>query len=92
VEGTLSIGQAVMLDEGLALRSELFGALEHPDRHRDLTIRPSEEDVAALPLSGYAAVARDRLVTQAQSDDAERAARAADALALLTRFAGQGRS
>ena len=92
VQGTLSIGQAVMLDEGLALRSELFGALEHPDRHRDLAIRPSEKDVAALPLSGYAAVARDRLVTQAQSDDAELASRAADALALLTRFVGQGRS
>ncbi len=89
VEGIVSLAQAAALDDGLTLRAEAFGALELPDRHRDLTIRPTDADVAALPLSGYAAVARDRLLEQASSSDADEAAVASDALALLTRLARQ---
>ncbi|MEX0705623.1 MAG: metallophosphoesterase [Nitriliruptoraceae bacterium] len=86
VEGTVSLAQAAALDDGLALRAERFGALELPDRHRDLTIRPTAEDVAALPLGGYAAVARDRLLERAIRGDGVEAAEASDALALLTRL------
>lgn len=85
--GTLDLRQAARLDAMLERRSALFGALEHPARHRDVVVRASETDLDDLPLTGYAAVARDRLqATVAAGGDG--AAVATDALGLLLRLAG----
>lgn len=91
LHGTLNLTQAARLDALLADRAELFGALEHPARHRDVAVRASDDDVAELPLTGYAAAACDALRVAATDDD-ERAQVAADALALLLRLAGDDRS
>jgi DNA repair exonuclease SbcCD nuclease subunit len=89
VDGTLSLQQAARLEAGLEAREEVFGALEHPERHRDITIVPDAADLEALPVTGYAAVARDRLRERAQAggDDGDRAT---DALALLVRLVAEG--
>lgn len=84
IEGIISLAQAAALDAGIAARSEVFGALEHPERHRDVTVVPDGDDLAGLGLTGYAATARDRLLDQAAHDPA-----ATDALALLVRLAGE---
>lgn len=85
VEGTLTLTQAARLERALEERADVFGALEHPERHRDITIAPDVSDVAELPLAGYAAIARDRLLERAQaSDDPARVA--TDALGLLVRL------
>ncbi|MFP4636383.1 MAG: exonuclease SbcCD subunit D [Nitriliruptoraceae bacterium] len=89
LEGTLDLGQVARLDQLLEDRALTFAAIEHPQRHRDVVVRPSEEDLASLPLSGYAAQARDRLLEQARADD-DRAAVATDALGLLVRLVGEG--
>ncbi len=85
VEGTLTLTQAARLEAGIEERSEILGALEHPQRHRDVTIRPDPHELDDLPLAGYAAVARDRLREQAEADGAD-ADDATDALALLVRL------
>ena len=85
VEGTLTLAQAARLERELEHRSDVFGALEHPERHRDITIVPAASDIDLLPLSGYAAIARDRLSERARAggDDARAAT---DALGLLVRL------
>jgi DNA repair exonuclease SbcCD nuclease subunit len=88
--GTLGLRQLARLDQLLAERELTFAAVEHPERHRDVAVRPSEADLAELPLSGYAADARDRLLARAAGGD-EPAAAASDALGLLVRLADGGR-
>ena len=97
VEGTLTLVQAARLEQGLEERAEVLGALEHPERHTDIAVEPDEADLADLPLTGYAALARDRLVERAGAgggpggagpDDADARA-ATDALGLLVRLAGE---
>lgn len=85
VEGTLTLTQAARLERALEERADLVGALEHPERHRDIAIAPDVSDVAELPLTGYAAIARDRLLERARGTD-ERARVATDALGLLVRL------
>lgn len=87
LEGTLDLRQAARLDELLEDRSLRFGALEHPARHRDVAVRASDDDLAELPLNGYAAAARDALQERAAGGDAD-AEVATDALGLLLRLAG----
>jgi DNA repair exonuclease SbcCD nuclease subunit len=87
LEGTLDLRQVARLDELLEDRSLRFGALEHPARHRDVAVRASDDDLAGLPLSGYAAAARDALQERAAGGDAD-AEVATDALGLLLRLAG----
>ncbi len=89
LEGTLDLRQLARLDHLLEQRALTFAAVEHPERHRDVAVRPSDEDLADLPLSGYAADARDRLLALATGAD-DQAGEAADALALLVRLAGDG--
>lgn len=84
VDGTLSLTAAAQLEAGLEARSEVFGALEHPERHTDIVIAPTADDLDALELRGYAATAMERLRTQAGTGDDTAAA--TDALALLVRF------
>lgn len=85
LEGTLDLRQAARLDELLEDRRLRFAALEQPRRHRDVAVRPSGDDLADLPLTGYAAAARDELRRRAGEvgDDARIAA---DALGLLLRL------
>jgi DNA repair exonuclease SbcCD nuclease subunit len=90
VAGTLSLGQAARLEEGLEAREHVLGALEHPERHVDVTVVPAPDEVATLPLTGYAASARDRLLTRARGGDDEQARTAADALGLLVRLTAGG--
>ena len=91
VDGTLTLAQAARLERELDDRAEVFGALEHPERHRDITIVPQPSDIEDLPLSGYAAIARDRIAERAKGDG-DQARTAADALGLLVRLSEQGRS
>jgi DNA repair exonuclease SbcCD nuclease subunit len=88
VDGTLTLAQVARLERELEDRAEVFGALEHPERHRDITIVPDATDIDGLPLSGYAAIARDRLRDRAQAggDDARVAT---DALGLLVRLSAE---
>jgi len=86
VTGTLDLRQVARLDEVLDERALALAALEHPDRHRDVAVRVSDDDVAHLPLTGYAAVARDRLLATAAAGGADGEV-ATDALGLLLRLA-----
>lgn len=88
VDGVLSLTQAARLEAGLEARSEVLGALEHPERHTDIVIAPTDADLDALPLVGYAATARDRLRARAagEGDDGRVAT---DALGLLVRLAAE---
>lgn len=90
VDGALNLSQMARLERALEKREDVFGALEHPERHKDITVVAEDEDLANLPLTGYAAVARDRLREKAASggEDAEPAT---DALELLVRLAGETR-
>ncbi|CAN5913044.1 exonuclease SbcCD subunit D [soil metagenome] len=88
VDGALTLDQAARLEEALEDKEVLFGALEHPERHKDITVVPDEGELADLPLTGYAAVARDRLLEKAAGEGDEAKA-ATDALALLVRLVGE---
>jgi DNA repair exonuclease SbcCD nuclease subunit len=89
VDGILSLHQAARLERCLEEREHVLGALEHPERHVDITVTPDAGDLAALPLSGYAATARDRLVARAAGDGPDGRA-ATDALGLLVRLVEEG--
>jgi DNA repair exonuclease SbcCD nuclease subunit len=88
IDGTLTLTQAARLERELDAREDVFGALEHPERHRDIVIAPDTADVQALPLGGYAAVARDRLLDRSGGDGDEALA-ATDALGLLVRLSAE---
>jgi DNA repair exonuclease SbcCD nuclease subunit len=85
LDGTLSLTAAARLEAGLEARSEVFGALEHPERHTDIVITPTSEDLDALELRGYAATAMQRL-RERSGAGGDGADAATDALALLVRF------
>lgn len=88
VDGTLTLTQAAGLESALSERAEVFGALEHPERHHDITIAPDVADVVELPLSGYAGLARDRLLERARLPGDE-GRTATDALGLLVRLSDE---
>lgn len=90
VNGILTLSQAARLEHALEDSEHVFGALEHPERHKDITVVAGDEDFADLPLTGYAATARDRLRERAVGggDDAKAAT---DALGLLLRLTGETR-
>ncbi len=90
VAGTLTLRQAARLEEGLEAREHVLGALEHPERHLDVTVVPDADDLAALSLTGYAATARDRLLARAHRDEESEARGATDALGLLVRLTTGG--
>lgn len=85
--GTLDLRQAARLEAELDDRRLRFGALERPVRDQDLVIRPSDGDLSSLPLTGYAADARDALQRRVDAGGADGEV-AADALGLLLRLAG----
>lgn len=87
--GTLTLRQADHLERLLEHHGHVLGALEHPERHRDVAVLPAAGDLDGLELHGYAATARDRLVERARGGD-DGARTATDALGLLLRLAGTG--
>lgn len=87
--GTLTLRQADGLERLLDHHGHVLGALEHPERHRDVAVLPGVGDLDELPLHGYAATARDRLVERSRGRDGG-ARTATDALGLLLRLAGAG--
>lgn len=89
LSGTLNLAQVARLEQLLADREALFGALEQPVRHRDIAVVAAAKDLESLELTGYAAAARDRLQELSEGDDAAAQA-ATDALGLLLRLAGGG--
>jgi len=74
------------IDALLEHQSDLFAAIEQWERHRELVVRPDDDDFADLRLSGFAADALETLRAEADGDGSE-AETARDALALLVRFA-----
>jgi DNA repair exonuclease SbcCD nuclease subunit len=86
LRGTLNLRERERLEAALGDLEDRLAALERPARRQALHLRPSDDDLAELPLRGYAAAARDRLVamTTAGGEDADVAA---DALGLLVRLA-----
>lgn len=86
--GTLALAAHAQLEDGLEVRRGAFGAMEMPDRHQEIHVSPSDDDIANLPVSGYAAIARDRLAEQSRGSG-EDAQLATDALVLLSRMAHQ---
>jgi DNA repair exonuclease SbcCD nuclease subunit len=90
VDGSLSLTDAARLEGELEAREAVFAALEHPLRHTDITVTPTAADLDALQLRGYAATAMERLRERAAADVGDEARVATDALALLTRLAGEG--
>jgi DNA repair exonuclease SbcCD nuclease subunit len=89
LKGTLTLRQADRLETMLEHHGHVLGALEHPERHRDIAVLPEDADLSELSLHGYASTARDRLQQRAQGDGPE-AQVAADALGLLLRLVGTG--
>lgn len=83
--GVVTLRQAAALADGIEARAEAFGALEHPDRHQDLTVLVDGDELRDRPLPTFVAEARDRLVAAA-SGHGETAETARDALGLLVRF------
>lgn len=81
--GTVTLHQAARLERDIDAREEVFGALERPERLTDLTVAPSPDDLADLPVHGYARVAADRLRARVDDEDPDEARVATDALALL---------
>jgi DNA repair exonuclease SbcCD nuclease subunit len=86
VAGIVTLHQAARLDRELDARAEVFGALQRPERHTDLTVAPVPEDLDDLPVHGYARTAVDRLRRETDAPDPDDARVATDALALLVRL------
>ena len=89
LRGTISLTENARLHELLARHRDLFGAIEEWERHRDVAVRPDDDDFVDLALGGFAQVALDRLRETASGGGSE-AGPARDALGLLIRLSGQG--
>ena len=62
IAGTLGLEATRALEEGLASRENVFGALYERERLMDLHLEPSDEELEDLPLSGYAREAMSELL------------------------------
>jgi len=87
LRGTLSLAARARLDEAIGEMRALFASLELWERRTELAVAPDADDLARLPLSGFARAALDDLAARAREASPE-AERARDALALLFRLAG----
>ncbi|QPK83997.1 exonuclease SbcCD subunit D [Corynebacterium qintianiae] len=82
IVGTLGLEDTRRLEEGLAELEPVFASLRERDRLMDLHLEPGEDELANLPLGGFAADAMGELVGAASAG--ELAAR--DAVNLLFRL------
>lgn len=85
--GTLTLKQQADLDACLEHYGDILAALEQPERHRHIVIRPDDDDFSSLELTGYVADARDRL--QERAHHGPTSDEAADALSLLLRLSAE---
>lgn len=92
IVGTLGLEATRELEEGLAAKENVFGALYERKRLMDLHLEPSEEELANLPLTGYASDAMSDLLamsTGSAGPDHTEAAR--DAVNLLFRLSKESK-
>lgn len=82
IAGTLGLEDTRRLEVGLNGLREIFASLRERTRLMDLHLEPDEEELAHLPLSGFAAAAMAELAASAAEGDAT----ARDAVNLLFRF------
>ena len=87
--GTLSLGAKVRLDQLLDEHRDLLAALEVWDRHTDLAVMPSEEEIGDPGFGGFVETTLEELKDLAGAGD-DKAGTAQDALSLLFRLAGGG--
>jgi DNA repair exonuclease SbcCD nuclease subunit len=88
--GSLTVTDRAALDACLDKYARLFAWLGLWERHTDLVVTPADGEFADLGIGGFAAGAVDELVAAARANDAESAADAQAALALLLRLAHRG--
>lgn len=87
ITGTLGLEATGKLERELAELEPVFAALYQRDRLMDLHLEPSDEELAELPLTGYARDAMRELVDQAATTEAAAGdATARDAVNLLFRL------
>ncbi len=92
IVGTLGLEATRELEEGLAAKENVFGALYERKRLMDLHLEPSEEELANLPLTGYASDAMsDLLAMSAGSAGPDHAEAARDAVNLLFRLSKESK-
>ena len=85
--GTISLTLNARLQAVLDRNSELLASLDRWERHDDLHVLPSVDDVDSIGLSGFASGALHELLATARAGG-DGASDAEDALALLFRLAG----
>lgn len=88
LEGTLGLADSQRLERGIAELEPTFGNLYERTRLMNLHLEPSDEEMAELPLSGYAREAMEELVDAAAGGEGSATAR--DAVNLLFRMAKEG--
>ncbi|GAB3085234.1 Calcineurin-like phosphoesterase [Corynebacterium aquatimens] len=96
--GTLGLEATGALEEGLAAREDIFGALYERESKMDLHIEPGDDELLNLPLSGYARDAMAELVAAAASAQRDTGSGAGaadmtarDAVNLLFRLSKEGK-
>ncbi|WP_342319536.1 metallophosphoesterase family protein [Corynebacterium mayonis] len=80
IDGTLGLAATQRLEQGIADVEPVFAALYERDRLMNLHLEPSEEELADLPLSGFARATLDELLSTADSQPSR------DAINLLFRL------
>ncbi|OBI20160.1 DNA repair exonuclease [Mycobacterium sp. E2327] len=88
--GSLTVTDRAALDACLDRYARLFAHLRTWDSHTDLVVVPADGEFTDLGIGGFAASAVDELVATARDADADNAADAQAALALLLRLADRG--
>jgi DNA repair exonuclease SbcCD nuclease subunit len=88
--GSLTVTDRAALDACLDKYARLFAWLGLWERHTDLAVIPADGEFTDLGIGGFAATAVEELVAAARADDAESAADAQAALALLLRLTDRG--
>ncbi|OBI49573.1 exonuclease SbcCD subunit D [Mycobacterium sp. E787] len=88
--GSLTVTDRAALDACLDRYARLFAWLGVWERHTELVVMPADGEFTDLGIGGFAAAAVDELVATAREGDAESAADAQAALALLLRLADRG--
>jgi DNA repair exonuclease SbcCD nuclease subunit len=88
--GSLTVTDRAALDACLDKYARLFGHLHLWDSHTDLAVVPADGEFTDLGIGGFAATAVEELVATARGGDANSAADAQAALALLLRLTDRG--
>ena len=88
--GSLTVTDRAALDACLDRYARLFAWLGLWERHTELAVVPADGEFTDLGIGGFAAAAVEELVATAREGDADSAADAQAALALLLRLADRG--